>query len=120
MTGNKRSERGDKSISFNRRLKNLMERKDKTANSDKKLKNLMKRKGKTTSSNKRLRYIAERKDEATSSNKRLRRKIVKGICKKKGWLGAGEKNMAFFIHIFKKEQCIFVQKFIKNNSIIEI
>ena len=28
--------------------------------------------------------------------------------------------MASFIHVFRKEHCIFVQKFIKNKSVIEV
>ncbi|RHZ65038.1 hypothetical protein Glove_319g71 [Diversispora epigaea] len=35
-------------------------------------------------------------------------------------MGAGEGYMASFIYIFRKERCLFVQKFIKNNSIVEI
>ncbi|PKK62931.1 hypothetical protein RhiirC2_855357 [Rhizophagus irregularis] len=43
-----------------------------------------------------------------------------GASKKESWLGAGEGYMASFIHIFRKERCIFVQKFIKNKSIVEV
>ncbi|PKY41998.1 hypothetical protein RhiirA4_455721 [Rhizophagus irregularis] len=43
-----------------------------------------------------------------------------GASKKESWLGAGEEYMASFIHIFRKERCIFVQKFIKNKSIVEV
>jgi hypothetical protein len=43
-----------------------------------------------------------------------------GISKKEGWMGAGEGYMASFIHVFRKERCIFVQKFIKNKSVVEV
>ena len=43
-----------------------------------------------------------------------------GISKKEGWMGSGEGYMASFVHVFRKERCIFVQKFIKNKSIVEI
>ncbi|CAB4401524.1 unnamed protein product [Rhizophagus irregularis] len=43
-----------------------------------------------------------------------------GASKKESWLGAGEGYMASFIHIFRKEHCIFIQKFIKNKSIVEV
>ncbi|RHZ78939.1 hypothetical protein Glove_153g64 [Diversispora epigaea] len=43
-----------------------------------------------------------------------------GISKNEGWMGAGEGYIASFFYIFRKERCLFVQKFIKNNSIIEI
>ncbi|RHZ74545.1 hypothetical protein Glove_221g18 [Diversispora epigaea] len=42
------------------------------------------------------------------------------ISKNEGWMGAGEGYMASFIYIFKKERCLFVQKFAKNKSIVEI
>ena len=35
-------------------------------------------------------------------------------------MGSGEEYMASFIHVFRKERCIFVQKFIKNKSVVEI
>jgi len=43
-----------------------------------------------------------------------------GTSKKEGWMGSGEGYMASFIHVFRKERCIFVQKFIKNKSIVEV
>ena len=35
-------------------------------------------------------------------------------------MGSGEGYMASFIHVFRKERCIFVQKFIKNKSVDEV
>ena len=35
-------------------------------------------------------------------------------------MGAGEGYISSFIHIFRKERYIFVQKFIKNKSIVEV
>ena len=43
-----------------------------------------------------------------------------GISKKESWLGAGEGYMSSFVHTFRKERCIFVQKFIKNKSVVEV
>src|ERR1043165_1775810 len=43
-----------------------------------------------------------------------------GVSKKEGWMGFGEGYMASFVHVFRKECCIFVQKFIKNKSVIEV
>ena len=43
-----------------------------------------------------------------------------GASKKEGWMGSGKGYMVSFIHVFKKEHCIFIQKFVKNKSIIEV
>ncbi|RHZ62249.1 hypothetical protein Glove_341g69 [Diversispora epigaea] len=42
------------------------------------------------------------------------------VSKKKGWMGSGEGYMASFIHVFRKERCTIVQKFVKNKSVVEI
>lgn len=59
MTGSKRRERGDESISSDKRPRNLTETE-----------------GETTSSDKRPRNLTEREDETTSSDKRPRREAM--------------------------------------------